>query len=120
MVTTEELPRGGGPARGRHAAVAAAASGVAAAASSQLAGRNNRQFSGQDAASVTAEIDTPIWQLPTLPRVPEYCRVPPGEARPSLTKPVSSTTQASGAIPATARRASRWRTGPTAQVEEDT
>src|SRR3954452_16360136 len=90
------------PARARRAAIAAAASGVAAAASSQLAGRNNRQFSGQDAASVTAQIETPIWQLPTLPSVPEYCRATPGEALPSLGNPVSSTTQASGSITVTA------------------
>jgi hypothetical protein len=82
--------------------------------------RNNRQFSGQDAASVTAQIETPIWQLPTLPSVPEYCRATPGEARPSLGNPVSSITQASAAITATARRASRSRTGSTTQVEEQT
>ena len=69
---------------------------------------------------MTAQIDTPIWQLATLPSVPEYCRATPGEALPSLGKPVSSTTHASGAIVATARRASRWRTGSTAQVEEET
>src|SRR3954468_24065773 len=55
------------PARARRAAIAAAASGVAAAASSQLSGRNSRQFSGQDAASVTAQIDTPPAPRPTPP-----------------------------------------------------
>src|SRR5205085_2020984 len=74
---------------------------------------------GQEAVSVTAQIDTPIWQLPTLPSVPEYCRATPGEAVPSLTKPVSSTTHACGAITSIARRASRCRTGSTAQVEEE-
>jgi hypothetical protein len=66
------------------------------------------------------EIDTPIWQLATLPSVPEYCRATPGEAAPSLGKPVSSTTQASGGTTSMARRASRARTGSTAQVEEET
>src|SRR3954452_12868112 len=106
------------PARARRAAITAAASGVAAPASSQLVGRNSRQDSGQEAASVTAQTLTPIWQLPTLPNVPEYCRATPGEATPSLTNPVSSTTHASGAITATALRASRARTGSTAQVDE--
>jgi hypothetical protein len=52
--------------------------------------------------------------------VPEYCRATPGEAAPSLGKPVSSTTHASGEITSTARRASRSRTGSTAQVDEET
>ena len=69
---------------------------------------------------MTAEIDTPIWQLATLPSVPQYCRATPGEAVPSLGKPVSSTTQASGAITATARRANRSRIGCTVQVDEET
>ena len=108
------------PARSRRCRATAAASGLMAQASSQRSGRNSRQFSGQDATSVTAEIDTPTWQLPTLPSVPEYCRATPGEAVPSFGKPVSSTTHASGAITSTARRASRSRTGSTAQVEEET
>ena len=58
--------------------------------------------------------------MPTLPSVPEYCRATPAEAVPSLTKPVAVTTQASGAVTATARAASRWRTGSTAHVEEET
>lgn len=41
---------------------------------SQLAGRNRRQASGQEAVSVAAWTLTPIWQLPTLPRAPEYWR----------------------------------------------
>src|SRR3954465_2399797 len=98
------------PARSRRSRIAAAASGVAAQASSQRSGRNSRQDSGQDAVSVTAEIDTPTWQLPTLPSVPEYCRATPGEAVPSLTKPVSSTTHACGPITPTA-----WRPHPPAR-----
>ena len=35
---------------------------------------------------------TAIWQLPTLPRVPEYWRATPTEAFPCLAKPVSSKT----------------------------
>lgn len=53
---------------------------------SQRSGRNSRQESGQDAASVTVEIDTPIWQLATLPSVPEYCRATPGEATTAIVK----------------------------------
>jgi hypothetical protein len=102
------------------APIAAAAASVAASGSSQAAGGNSRQESGQEAASVTAQTLTPIWQLPTLPSVPEYCRATPGEAVPSLTNPVSSTTHASGAITSTARRASRSRTGSTAQVDDET
>ena len=108
------------PAGSRRARTAAAASSVAGWVSSQPAGRNSRQESGQEAMSVTAQTLTPIWQLPTLPSVPEYCRATPGEAVPNLGKPVSSTTHASGAITSTARRASRSRTGSTAQVEEET
>src|SRR4051812_4727024 len=110
----------GRPARARRTRITAASCGVEASVSSQPAGRNSRQFSGQDAPSMTAQIETATWQLPTLPSVPEYCRATPGEAVPSLTKPVSSTTQASGAITATARRASRSRTGCTAQVDDET
>src|SRR3954454_20326507 len=105
--------------RVRRDRIAAASCGVAASRSSQPGGRNNHQSSGQDAVSVTAQIDTPIWQLPTLPSVPEYCRATPGEAVPSLRQPVSSTTHASGAITSIARRASRSRTGSTAQVEDE-
>jgi hypothetical protein len=69
---------------------------------------------------VTAQTLTPIWQLPTLPSVPEYCRATPGEAVPAFGKPVSSTTHASGSITSIALRASRSRTGCTAQVEDVT
>ena len=44
--------------------------------------------------SPTACTLTVIWQLPILPNVPEYWRFTPGECLPSLTIPVSSTTQA--------------------------
>jgi hypothetical protein len=108
------------PARARRPRIAEACPSTVASASSQLAGRNSRQFNGQDEVSVTAETETPIWQLPTLPSVPEYCRATPGEAVPSLTNPVSSTTHASGSITVTARRASRSRTGFTAQVDDVT
>src|SRR3954447_15486185 len=77
----------GMPAGARRARIVAVASGVAARASSQRSGTNSRQFSGQEAVSVTAETDTPTWQLPTLPSVPEYCRATLGEAAPSLTNP---------------------------------
>jgi hypothetical protein len=65
-------------ARARRARITAAASSSAASVSSQPGGRNNRQDSGQDAVSVTAQTLTPTWQLPTLPSVPEYCRATPG------------------------------------------
>ena len=68
-------------------------------------------MSGQLAASEAAEIETPIWQLPTLPRVPEYWRATPTEQRPALGKPVSSMIQASGAIASCMRSARRSRTG---------
>ncbi len=60
---------------------------------------------------------TPIWQLPTWPRVPDYCRATPGEARPSLGKPVSSTTHTCGRTADAARHASRARTSSTGQGE---
>ena len=47
------------------APIAAAAASVAASGSSQAAGGNSRQESGQEAASVTAQIDRPIWQAST-------------------------------------------------------
>jgi hypothetical protein len=49
------------------------------ASSSQAAGRKRRQVSGQLAASEAAETETLIWQLPTLPSVPEYWRSTPTE-----------------------------------------
>lgn len=61
---------------------------------------------------------TPIWQLPTLPRVPEYCRATPGEKTPSFGKPVPSTTHACGRTAATARHARRVRTSSIGQVED--
>jgi hypothetical protein len=42
--------------------------------------------------------ETPIWQLPTLPSVPEYWRLTPGERLPSFGNPVSSSTHASTSI----------------------
>src|SRR6266545_4881269 len=42
------------------------------ASPSQLSGRNSRQSSGQEAWSVAAWIDTPTWQLATLPSAPQY------------------------------------------------
>jgi hypothetical protein len=88
-----------------------------ALALSQDSGRNSRQPSGQEAVSVTACTLTPIWQLATLPRVPEYCRATPGEPVPSFGKPLSSTAQATGPIASTARWASRARTASVSQVE---
>ncbi len=40
--------------------------------SSRASGKKRRQSIGQLAASEAADTLTPIWQLPTLPRVPEY------------------------------------------------
>jgi hypothetical protein len=82
-------------ARSRRCRAAAAATGSSSAVSSQLSGQNSRQSAAQDACSLTRCTLTPIWQLPTLPRVPEYCRATHGDAVPSLPKPVSSTTSAS-------------------------
>lgn len=66
---------------------------------------------------MTACTLTPIWQLATLPKVPEYCRATPGELVPSLGKPLSSTAQATGSTASTARWASRARTVSVSQVE---
>jgi hypothetical protein len=55
-------------------------------------GRNSRQSIAADAQSVTACTLTPIWQLPTFPKVPEYIRATPGESAPSLGNPLSSMT----------------------------
>lgn len=84
----------------------------------QLLGRNSRQESGHDAVSDAAWTLTPIWQLPTLPRVPEYCLATPGEDVPSFGNPVSSTTHTCGRTTATARRASLVRTVSTGQVDD--
>jgi hypothetical protein len=78
--------------------------------SSQEAGQYSRQFAASDAASVTIWTLTPTWQLPVLPRVPEYWRATHGEAVPSFGKPVSSTTYASGPAAPTAHRATLART----------
>jgi hypothetical protein len=67
--------------------------------------------------SVTACTLTAIWQLPTLPSVPEYCRATHGDPLPSLAKPVSSTTHATGSTVGTARAASRARTAVVSHVE---
>ena len=69
---------------------------------------------------MTALTDTATRQLPTLPRVPEYCRATPGEDLPSLANPVSSMTQARGRISSTALAARARRTGSTGQNEEET
>ena len=53
---------------------------------------------------------TPIWQLPVLPSVPEYCRATHGDALPSLGKPVSSITSASTGQLAANHRATFART----------
>jgi len=49
--------------------------------------RNSRQEGGQETVSVAAQKLTPVWQLPTLPSVTEYCRATPGEAVPSFESP---------------------------------
>jgi hypothetical protein len=78
--------------------------------SSQDAGQNNRQFPATDAVSVTSCTLTPIWQLPVLPSVPEYCRATHGQAVPSFVNPESSTTYASGSITSAAHRPTLART----------
>ena len=82
-------------ARARRRRARAAATGSASAVSSQLCGQNSRQSAADDACSFTRCTLTAIWQLATLPSVPEYCRATHGEAVPSLGNPVSSTTSAS-------------------------
>jgi hypothetical protein len=61
-----------------------------------------------------------IWQFPTLPEVPEYCRATQAEAVPSFSNPVSSNTHASGVIVSSASAARRRRTGSTALGEDET
>jgi hypothetical protein len=78
---------------------------------SHSSGRNRRQSSGQDAASVAALTDTPTWQLATLPSAPQYWCATPTECRPNFGKPVSSTIHTSGPISRCIRRASRALTG---------
>jgi len=79
---------------------------------------NSRQSTAVEARSVTRCTLTPIWQLPVLPNAPLYIRATPGESSPSLGKPTSSSTQASGRIVCCAHSASRWRTPASSQVEE--
>ncbi len=63
--------------------------------SSQDSGQNSRQSAAHEARSFTRCALTPIWQLPTFPKVPEHCRATHGDAGPSSANPVSSTTSAS-------------------------
>jgi hypothetical protein len=79
---------------------------------------NSRQSKAADAWSVTACTLTSIWQLPTLPKVPEYCRATPGEDVPYLGNPVSSITHATGATTSWIRAASRRRTTVKSQADE--
>jgi hypothetical protein len=69
---------------------------------------------------ITACTLTPIWQLATLPKVPEYCRATPGEAVPHLGNPVSSITHTTGATTSQIRAASRRRTPVKSHVEDVT
>src|SRR5579859_2324555 len=98
------------PASARRAWTAAALAVSVIVDSSQDAGQNRRQFAASDAVSVTICTLTPIWQLPVLPRVPEYWRATHGEAVPSFGNPVSSTTYAAGSTTCTAHRATLRRT----------
>jgi len=66
---------------------------------------------------VTGLTDTPSWQLPVLPSVPEYWRCTPTECSPSLGKPVSSIVHTVGASAPTSRSARRRRTGRQSQGE---
>ena len=58
-----------------------------------------------------------IWQLPIFPSVPEYWRFTPGECLPSLTIPVSSTTQAMTPISGATRSAQALTTSVGSQGE---
>jgi hypothetical protein len=60
---------------------------------------------------VAAWMDTPTWQLATLPSAPQYCGATPTDQRPNLGKPVSSMTHACGPMAAVIRSARRRRTG---------
>ena len=77
--------------RARRRGVCAACSVSVVVVSSQDSGTKSRQSIAADAWSVTACTLTPIWQLPVLPSAPQYYRATPGESRPSLGKPLSST-----------------------------
>jgi hypothetical protein len=59
---------------------------------------------------VAAWMDTPTWQLATLPSVPQYCRATPTEWRPYLGNAVSSITHAAGRRAAVMRWVRRRRT----------
>ncbi len=91
---------------------------VGAQVSSRACGTNSRQSTTADPVSVAACTLTAIWQLATLPRVPESFRVTDGDALPSVTHPVSSTTYTRAPIRSTARAAIRRRTPATSQVED--
>src|SRR5579859_609471 len=98
------------PASARRARTAAALAASVIVVSSQDAGQNSRQFAASDAVSVASWTLTPIWQLPVLPRVPEYCRATHGDATPSFGNPESSITYAAGSMTSTAHRATFART----------
>ena len=87
-------------------------SAAARRSSHHSSGRYSRQPSGSVPRSPTACTLTVIWQLPILPSVPEYWRFTPGECLPSLTIPVSSTTQATTPI----SRRHPLRAGPHQQL----
>src|SRR5207248_1486349 len=108
----------GTPALARRSRTASARCGLLVVVSSQDAGQNSRQFAATDAASLTTCTLTAIWQLAVLPNVPEYWRATHGDAVPSLGKPVSSITYASGPIAPTAQRATFARTCSYSHVEE--
>src|SRR3954471_21656109 len=84
--------------------------GARRGSSSHSAGKNNRQSIGHDACAVTALMETPTWQLATLPNAPQYWRATPTDIRPNFGKPVSSITHASGAISALILTAKHSRT----------
>ena len=98
------------PVRARFARTWAARSASLIVVSSHDAGQNSRQSAARDAVSVASCTLTPIWQLPVLPRVPEYCRATHGDAVPSFGNPQSSITYAAGSITSTAHRATFART----------
>ncbi|MBB4939268.1 hypothetical protein FHR32_003573 [Streptosporangium album] len=79
-------------------------------AASHCSGTNNRQFTGQEAASVTRCTLGATWQFAVLPSAPQYCAATPGDSWPSLTKDTSSTTHATGLIAASIRQASSAKT----------
>ena len=80
-----------------------------------LLGQVRAQPNGTVPFAPTACTDTPSWQLPILPSVPEYCRLTPGESLPSLGKPVSSSTHASTSISGATRSATARTTSAGSQ-----